>query len=80
MVLYATDRSAMRNWRFAGPHSHRLFDQTRLAALLVDAGFAADHIRIEGVDAGFGVAGLLAVAQKEGRPVQGTLLVRRGRG
>jgi SAM-dependent methyltransferase len=65
MVLYATDRSVMRNWRFAGPHNHRLFDHNGLTALLIDAGFAADCIRIEGVDAGFGVMGLLAVAQKE---------------
>ena len=70
MVLYATDRSAMRNWRFARHHSHRLFDRARLSALLIDAGFAADCIRIEAVDAGLGVAGLLAVAQKEKRPAQ----------
>ena len=65
MVLYATDRSAMRRWRFAGPHTHRLFDYNRLTALLIDAGFAADCIRIEGVNAGLGVMGLLAVARKE---------------
>jgi SAM-dependent methyltransferase len=65
IVLYATDRSAMRRWPFAGRHTHRLFDQKRLAAMLVDAGFAPDCIRIEEVDAGFGVAGLLAVAQRE---------------
>ena len=65
MVLYATDRSAMRRWPFAGSHTHRLFDHNRLTALLIDAGFAADCIRIEGVDAGFGIMGLLAVAQKE---------------
>ena len=65
MVLYATDRSAMRRWPFAGSHTHRLFDQNRLTALLIDAGFAADCIRIEGVNAGLGIMGLLAVAQKE---------------
>jgi SAM-dependent methyltransferase len=65
IVLYATDGSAMQNWPFAGPDTHRLFDADRLAALLVDAGFAADRIRIDSVDAGFGVRGLLAVAQKE---------------
>jgi SAM-dependent methyltransferase len=65
MVLYATDRSAMRRWRFAGPDTHRLFDHNRLTALLIDAGFAADCIRIEGVNAGLGVMGLLAVARKE---------------
>ena len=55
----------MRRWPFAGPDTHRLFDQTGLTALLLDAGFAADWIRIERVDAGFGVLGLLAVARKE---------------
>ena len=67
IVIYATDRSAMRHWPFAGRHTHRLFDSSRLTALLVDAGFSADRIRIEGVNAGFGVAGLLAVAHKEKR-------------
>jgi hypothetical protein len=55
----------MRRWPFAGPDTHRLFDQNGLTALLVDAGFAADCIRIEYVDAGFGVLGLLAMARKE---------------
>jgi SAM-dependent methyltransferase len=66
MVLYATHGSAMGRWPFAGPDTHRLFDQNRLTALLLDAGFAADRIRIECVDAGFGVPGLLAAARKEG--------------
>ncbi len=57
IVLYATDRSAMRHWPFAGRHSHRLFDRNRLAALLTAGGFAADRIHIESVDAGFGVNG-----------------------
>ncbi|MGA7545352.1 MAG: class I SAM-dependent methyltransferase [Methyloceanibacter sp.] len=65
IVLYATDRSAMRRWPFAGPNTHRLFDHKRLTTLLIDAGFAADRIRIESVNAGFGIEGLLAVAQKE---------------
>jgi SAM-dependent methyltransferase len=65
IVLYATQGSAMRRWPFAGPHTHRLFDRDRLTALLIDAGFAADCIRIEGVNAGLGIMGLLAVAQKE---------------
>ncbi len=63
-VLYATHRSAMQRWRFADPHTHRLFDSSELAVLLTEAGFAADRIRIELVDAGFGILGLLAVAQK----------------
>ena len=65
IVLYATDRSAMRRWPFAGRHSHRLFDRNRLTALLTAGGFAADRIHIESVDAGFGVTGLLALARKE---------------
>ena len=64
IVLYATDRSAMRHWPFAGRHSHRLFDRNRLTALLVAGGFAADRVHIESVDAGFGVTGLLALARK----------------
>ncbi len=65
IVLFATHRSAMRNWPFAGAHSHRLFDHAGLTALLIDAGFAAECIHIESVNAGFGVLGLLAVAHKE---------------
>ena len=65
LVLYATHGSAMRRWPFAGRHSHRLFGRKRLAALLIEAGFAIDHISIEEVDAGFGVKGLLAVATKK---------------
>lgn len=65
IVLYATHGSDMRRWPFAGSDTHRLFDDDRLTALLVEAGFAADRIRIEAVNAGFGVRGLLAVAEKE---------------
>jgi len=64
IVFYASDRSVMRNWPFAGPDTHRLFNQDELAALLLEAGFAADSIRIDIVDAGFGVKGLLAKAHK----------------
>jgi SAM-dependent methyltransferase len=62
LVLYATHGSIMRRWPFASSHSHRLFDRKRLAALLADGGFARDRIRIDDVDAGFGVKGLLAMA------------------
>jgi ubiquinone/menaquinone biosynthesis C-methylase UbiE len=65
IVFYASDRSAMGRWPFAGPDTHRLFNQDELAALLVEAGFAAESIRIDIVDAGFGVKGLLAKAQKK---------------
>jgi SAM-dependent methyltransferase len=68
LVLYATHGSIMRRWPFAGHHSHRLFDRKRLAALVAEAGFAQDRIRIDDVDAGFSVKGLLAVAAKEDTP------------
>lgn len=64
IVVYASDRSAMRGWPFAGEETHRLFNQDELVMLLVEAGFAADHICIDTVDAGFGVKGLLAKAHK----------------
>jgi len=65
VVLYASDRSVMRSWPFAGPDTHRLFNQDELTALLLEAGFAADGIRIDIVDAGLGVKGLLAKAHKK---------------
>lgn len=65
VVLYATHGSIMRRWPFACSDTHRLVDQRRLRALLVDAGFAGDRIRIEGVNAGLGTLGLLAAAEKD---------------
>ena len=64
IVLYATDERAMSGWPFAGPDTHRLFNDDRLAALLVDAGFQRDCISIDVVDAGLGIAGLMALAHK----------------
>jgi SAM-dependent methyltransferase len=72
LVLYATHGSIMRRWPFAGSHSHRLFDRKRLATLLADGGFVRNRIRIDDVDAGFGVSGLLAVATKDGTPARVT--------
>lgn len=65
LAVYATHGSAMRRWPFASRHSHRLFDRKRLAALLAEAGFTCNRIRIDDVDAGFGVTGLIGVATKE---------------
>jgi SAM-dependent methyltransferase len=64
IVLYATHGSVMRRWPFAGSDTHRLFDRNRLTTLLTGGGFAPACIRVEAVDAGFGIAGLLAVARK----------------
>jgi ubiquinone/menaquinone biosynthesis C-methylase UbiE len=65
IVLYATERDCMRRWRFASRHTHRLYDEQRLAAALTDAGFSTAAIDIGRVDAGFGVTGLIARARKE---------------
>jgi SAM-dependent methyltransferase len=62
IVLYATDAAAMSRWRFAGEDTHRLFDRDRLTLSLVEAGFAKECVRIELVDAGFDVLGLVATA------------------
>ena len=64
-MLYATDERTMSGWPFAGPDTHRLFDHKRLTALLVDAGFPRDRISIDVVDAGLGIAGLMALAEKQ---------------
>jgi SAM-dependent methyltransferase len=65
LVLYATARESMDRWRFAGPQSHRLYDHIEMVALLRDGGFPMELIHVDFVSAGFGVRGLLAVAQKE---------------
>lgn len=64
IVLYATHASVMRHWLFAGPDTHRLYDHDTLETLLVEAGFASESVHVESVDAGFGVKGLLATAEK----------------
>ena len=64
LVLYATEASAMRHWPFADPHTHALFDRHELAALIAGGGFADASVRIAEIDAGFGVPGLIAVANR----------------
>lgn len=59
VVIYSTDASAMRRWKFAGPETHRLFDATDLAAALQQGGFGV-HVKVARVDVGGGVSGLLA--------------------
>jgi SAM-dependent methyltransferase len=66
LALYATNAQTMRGWRFASPHSHRLFDEAALRRLLGDGGFAASNTSVQDIHAGFGVGGLVAVAYKSG--------------
>jgi len=62
LVVYATDRSTMSRWKFAGAGTHRQLDADVLAGLLVRAGFAAPDIRVDRADIGFGVRGIMARA------------------
>jgi SAM-dependent methyltransferase len=64
MAIYVIDKSFMSRWRFSGPDTHRTFDRNGLAALLRTGGFEGDDITIVRADAGFGIAGLLALARK----------------
>jgi SAM-dependent methyltransferase len=64
-VIYFMSASSVREARRLLRPVGRLFDRKRLVDLLAEAGFARDCIRIDAVDAGFGVSGLVAVATKE---------------
>jgi ubiquinone/menaquinone biosynthesis C-methylase UbiE len=64
LVIYATDKSVMYRWKFAGPATHRLFGRDDLALLLGRAGFDADAIAIREARVAPGVVGLVATATK----------------
>jgi hypothetical protein len=63
-VVYVTDRATMRNWKFSGPDTHRLYDADELSSLLRQGGFGYRDISIEEVRLPFGVRGLVATAAK----------------
>jgi len=63
-VIYVTDRATMRNWKFSGPDTHRLYDADELSSLLRQGGFGCREILIEKVRLPFGVRGLVAAAAK----------------
>ncbi|MCC6918581.1 MAG: methyltransferase domain-containing protein [Alphaproteobacteria bacterium] len=62
-VVYATDAASMRNWRFARPDTHRLFDATALRDSLRSGPFQDADVSIRRIALGFGVAGLVAVVE-----------------
>ncbi len=64
LALYATDKSTMRRWKFAGAETHRLYGAQDLRLLLVRAGFRPEEIAIQEVAIAFGVAGLVAAATR----------------
>jgi SAM-dependent methyltransferase len=63
LVLYATHARSMRSWKFAGPDTHRQFDEAAVAALLTGGGFAAGLTAVTRVALAGGVTGLVAVAK-----------------
>jgi SAM-dependent methyltransferase len=65
VAIYATGRSSMAKWRFAGPDTHRTFDSGDLRHLLEGAGFHGSRIEVRQVSLPLGIEGILAVAHKE---------------
>lgn len=65
MAIYATDKSAMANWKFAGIETHRIFDHNDLVALILNGGFSNDEISVESITLAFRIQGLLAVLCKK---------------
>lgn len=60
LVLYATDASAMRHWRFASAETHRLFDTESLTDCLRTGPFAGCRIAVSAVELQLGIVGLIA--------------------
>lgn len=58
--IYATDASTMRQWKFAGPETHRLFSATELATALRQGGFGGHQAMVNAIRVAGGVNGLLA--------------------
>ncbi len=69
--IYATDASAMRNWKFASRETHRLFDGDTLASSLRAGAFADHDVGVTKVRAGMGVPGLVAIIKPRARPDRG---------
>ena len=70
LVIYVTSRETMEQWPFAGPTTHRTFDERDLATFLENAGFRRSHITITHVELALGVKGLIAVAEKSGGAIR----------
>jgi ubiquinone/menaquinone biosynthesis C-methylase UbiE len=57
--IYATDKSTMHRWKFAGPQTHHLFDAAELSAALQQMGSDLDRILVRKVRLFGRVQGLL---------------------
>ncbi|ASG23959.1 class I SAM-dependent methyltransferase [Nitrospirillum viridazoti] len=65
LVVYVTDAATMQRWPFAGTGTHRLFTPLDLRAMLLAGGFPGDKISIRSVRLGYGMTGLVAIAENQ---------------
>ena len=63
IAVFATDRSAMAQWKFAGPETHRPVDRQELLRLFASGGFTACDVTVRSIALPLGITGLLAVGQ-----------------
>ncbi len=64
LAIYATHKETMRHWKFSGPDTHTLYDETELSALLLRGGFRQEDVSVRRVKLALGIHGLLALAQR----------------
>ncbi len=65
IVIYSTDASTMRGWKFAAKETHRLYDAQALRDIFLTGGFPADEISIGEISFAGGMVGLLAIAENQ---------------
>ncbi len=64
LVLYATDRSAMIRWPFAGSDTHRLVTARNVTAALTASGFDPRNIKSHVIIVGFNTLGFVIAADR----------------
>ena len=60
LVVYVTSERSMRNWKFAGAKTHRVFDESKLRDLLGTGGFQNRNLMVLNLKIFPGIYGLLA--------------------
>lgn len=63
LALYVTRGTTMRRWSFAGPDTHRHFDEADVRSALADAGISAARLTITEVAFAGGVNGLVIMVR-----------------
>ncbi|MEJ2228056.1 MAG: class I SAM-dependent methyltransferase [Alphaproteobacteria bacterium] len=64
IAIYATDRSTMAKWKFAGLETHSHIDEATLRAMAVCGGFDPVEVSVKTVSLPFGINGILAILCK----------------